>query len=134
MSGRAAEPRTSRTGPPPRARRSSCSALGEPAVTEALNPQSTLASAESRTQAASALGEGIQPSLIFQVPTLVSLLEGVGLTEDPTLSPRAALRARRPRSQAAATSLGGEVERFKLVAASAEAFRLSAQPGTSNER
>jgi hypothetical protein len=92
-------------------------ALGEPAVTEALSPQSTLASAESRTQAASALGEGLQPSLVFQVPTLVSLLEGVGLSEDPTLSPVLPYARALSSISGGGHSLGGEVERFKVVVA-----------------
>ncbi len=92
-------------------------ALGEPAVTEALSPQSTMASAEARTQAASTLGEGLQPSLIFQVPTLVSLLEGVGLGEDPTLSPLLPYARAVSSVSGGGHSLGDEVERFKLVVA-----------------
>jgi hypothetical protein len=60
--------------------------LGEASVTAALSPASALAGAPSTAAAASALGEGIHPNLIADVPTLLSLLEGVGLTEDPTLS------------------------------------------------
>jgi hypothetical protein len=60
--------------------------LGEASVTAALSPASALAGAPSTAAAASALGEGMHPNLIADVPTLLSLLEGVGLTEDPTLS------------------------------------------------
>ncbi|HEX7610067.1 MAG TPA: DUF3352 domain-containing protein, partial [Solirubrobacteraceae bacterium] len=48
--------------------------LGEASVTDALHPSSTLASAPARQTAATALGEGIEPSIIFEVPTLLSLL------------------------------------------------------------
>ncbi len=59
--------------------------LGEASVTAALHPTSTL-SAPRVASAAATLGEGIQPSLIVDFPTLLSLLEGVGLSEDPTIS------------------------------------------------
>ncbi len=90
-------------------------ALGEPSVQAALSPSSTLAGAASHAAAAATLGEGIQPSVMADFPTLLSLLEGVGLTEDPSLA------AFLPYLRAASTlaggghSLGGEVERFRLV-------------------
>jgi hypothetical protein len=89
--------------------------LGEPSVADALSPATTLASAQSRTTAAAALGEGIQPSLIFQVPTLLSILEGIGLTEDPSL--RSVLPLLRGISSVAGGGhqLGEGVERLKLV-------------------
>ena len=59
--------------------------LGEASVQAALDPPSTLAVAAPRTAAAAALGEGIQPSLIVSFPTLLALLEGLGLTEDPSI-------------------------------------------------
>src|SRR4029077_1686136 len=51
--------------------------LGESSVTTALNPPSTLSGAPSYGTAAAALDEGIQPSLMVEFPTLLSLLEGV---------------------------------------------------------
>ena len=89
--------------------------FGEASVESALNPPSTLSGAAPRTAAAAALGEGIQPSLIVDFPTLLSLLEGIGLTEDPTISRFV------PYLRAATTlaggghDLGGEVQRFRLV-------------------
>jgi hypothetical protein len=89
--------------------------FGEASVAAALNPPSTLAGAAPRGAAAAALGEGIQPSVILELPTLVSLLEGAGLTEDPSIS------AFVPYLRAATTlagggrPLGGEVQRFRLV-------------------
>ncbi len=89
--------------------------LGEASVPAALNPSSTLAGAAPRAAAAASLGEGIQPSLIVDFPTLLSLLEGVGLLEAPSISKFV------PYLRAATTlaggghELGGEVERFRLV-------------------
>ena len=89
--------------------------LGEASVTGALNPSSTLASAASRNAAAAALGEGLQPSLLFEVPTLLSLLEGVGLTEDPTISKVVPYLHAIGTIAGGGHALGGEVERFKLT-------------------
>jgi hypothetical protein len=89
--------------------------LGEPSVGAALNPSGTLASAPASSEAATVLGEGAQPSVIVQVPTLVSLLEGIGLTEDPTISSFV------PYLRSLTTIAGGghrldaSVERFRLV-------------------
>lgn len=89
--------------------------FGEASVGAALNPPSSLSSAAPRNAAGTALGEGIQPSLIVDFPTLLSLLEGVGLTGDPTISKLV------PYLRAATTlaggghSLGGGIERFRLV-------------------
>ncbi len=88
--------------------------LGEASVTEALSPSSTMAASASRSAAAATLGEGLQPSLIFQVPMLLSLLEGVGLGEDPTLSKLLPL-LRGVSMVTGGGHVAGEVERFKLV-------------------
>ena len=75
---------------------------------------------------ATALGEGIEPSMILDVPTLLSLLEGVGLTEDAAalelraLPARDQITRRRRRAQ-----LGGAVERFKLVVGPARRLRAA---------
>lgn len=88
--------------------------FGEASVQDALKPSSTMGNSETRSSASTALGEGIQPSIVFQVPTLLSLLEGIDLTEDPTISKFV------PYLRAVATvsgggkELGGEVERFRL--------------------
>lgn len=89
--------------------------LGVPSIQAALNPSSTMASSSSYSAAKSALGEGIAPSIIVEFPTLVGLLEGVGLSEDPTISPFL------PYLRAAGTlagggkSLSGNVQRLRLV-------------------
>jgi hypothetical protein len=90
-------------------------ALGEASVEGALNPPSTLAGAASYAAAATAIGEGAQPSLIADFPTLLSLLESVGLLEEPTIAKFV------PYLHAATTLAGGghdldaEVQRFRLV-------------------
>jgi hypothetical protein len=89
--------------------------LGEPSVTEALTPSSTLAGATSQGTAAKALGEGLQPSLIFEVPTLLSLLEGVGLTADPTISKLIPYVRAIASVAGGGHALPGEIERFKLT-------------------
>jgi hypothetical protein len=89
--------------------------LGEASVGNTLNPPSKLADAASRSAAATALGEGIQPSLIFEVPTLLSLLEGVGLSEDPTLAKVVPYLRSVSSVAGGGRTLGGEVERYKLV-------------------
>jgi len=89
--------------------------LGEASVTDALHPSATLASAPARHTAATALGEGIEPSIIFEVPTLLSLLEGVGLTEDPTLSSIVPYLRSITSLAGGGHVLGGEIERFKLA-------------------
>jgi hypothetical protein len=89
--------------------------LGTASVTAALQPGSALFSSSTRSGAASALGEGIQPSLVFSVPTLVALLEGVGLTEEPALSKALPYLRAITTVSGGGHQLGGEVERFKLT-------------------
>jgi hypothetical protein len=89
--------------------------LGEASVHEALEPSSTLANAQSRATAASTLGEGIEPSVIFQVPALLSILEGVGLSEDPSLAPALPLLRGTNAISGGGRQLGGGIERLKLV-------------------
>jgi Protein of unknown function (DUF3352) len=89
-------------------------ALGQNSVSAALSPSSTLAGSERATAAADALGEGIQPSLIVEVPTLLALLEGLGLTESGNSTLMGYVRAATTVS-GGARELGGGVERVKLV-------------------
>jgi Protein of unknown function (DUF3352) len=60
--------------------------LSEASVTAALNPSSTLSSSASYSAASTVLGEGIRPSITVDFPTFLSLLEGVGLSEEPTIA------------------------------------------------
>jgi len=89
--------------------------IGESSVAEALNPSGTLASAPASSEAATVLGEGAQPSIIVQVPTLLSLLEGIGLTEDPTISSFVPYLRSVTTIAGGAHRLGATVERFRLV-------------------
>ncbi len=89
--------------------------LGEASVVEALHPSSTMAGAASRASAAKSLGEDLQPSVLVALPTLLELLEGVGLTEDPTISKLVPSLHAITAIYGGGHSLGGEAERFKLV-------------------
>jgi hypothetical protein len=88
--------------------------IGEASVETALNPSSTLSGAASYGTASSALG-GAHPSVIVDFPTLLGLLEGVGLSEDPTVAPFVPyLRSLTTLSGGTASASGG-IERFRLV-------------------
>jgi hypothetical protein len=89
--------------------------LGEASVAAALNPSSTLAGAASARAAATALGEGIQPNLIVDFPTVLSLLEGVGLTEGPALSKVVPYLRSLTTLAGGAHTLAGGVERVRVV-------------------
>jgi hypothetical protein len=89
--------------------------LGEESINAALRPTSTLANAASTANAATALGEGIRPSIIVDVRTLVSLLEALGLTEEGALRQAVPLLRQVTTVAGGGHSLGGGVERFKLL-------------------
>lgn len=89
--------------------------LGEASVTTALDPPNMLSGAASYSAASSALGEGIQPSILFDFPTFLSLLEGVGLSEDPTIAKFIPYLRTLTTLAGGGRSLGGELERFKLI-------------------
>ncbi len=89
--------------------------LGEASVRDALNPSSTLSSAASWSAAASALGEGTRPSVIVEFAPLLSLLEGVGLSEDPSISKVVPYLRSLSTISGGGKSLGGGIERFHLI-------------------
>ena len=89
--------------------------LGEASITAALTPSSTLSSSSAYGDSAAALGEGIQPSLIAQVPTLLGVLEGAGLSEDPTLAPLLPVLRTLNTVSGGGKSLSGGIERFRVV-------------------
>jgi hypothetical protein len=89
--------------------------LGEASIGGALNPSSTLATAPAREAAATAIGEGAQPSLVLDMPTLLSLLEGVGLTESPSLSGILPLLRSIGTVAGGGHPLGGEIDRYRIV-------------------
>jgi hypothetical protein len=90
--------------------------LGAASVGAALRPSSTLAQAPSRRAAAAALGEGISPVLILQVPTLLGLLESLGLAEASGLSTLLPYLHALTTITAGRRDLAGEVKRLRLVA------------------
>lgn len=91
-------------------------ALGKPSVAAALDPSSTLASGAARRGAAGALGEGIAPALLLDVPTLLGLLESVGLTDEASFARLLPYLRSLTTVAAGAKSLGGGVGRVKVVA------------------
>ncbi len=90
--------------------------LGEASVQDALKPSSTLTTAASTSTAASTLGEGIHPSVLVEFAPLLSLLEGVGLGEDPSISHVLPYLRSLTTLVGGGKPLGGGVERFRLVA------------------
>jgi hypothetical protein len=89
--------------------------IAEQSVEAALNPSSTLSGAASYGTASAALGEGIQPSVLVEFPTLLGLLEGVGLSEDPSVSPFIPYLRSLGTLSGGGKSLGNGIERFRLV-------------------
>jgi hypothetical protein len=89
--------------------------LGESSITSALNPPSTMSGGSAYSAAQTALGEGIKPSLTVDFPTLLSLLEGVGLSEDSTVSPFVPYLRNSTTLAGGGKSLGGNIERLRLV-------------------
>jgi hypothetical protein len=89
--------------------------LGESSITEALNPASTMSGGAAYSAAQSALGEGIQPSATADFATLLSLLEGIGLSEDPTISKFVPYLRASTTLAGGGKSLGGGVERLRFV-------------------
>jgi hypothetical protein len=89
--------------------------LGEASIAAALTPSTMLSSSSAYGDSAAALGEGIQPSLIAQVPSLLGVLEGAGLSEDPTIAPLLPYLRTLGTVSGGGKSLSGGVERFRLV-------------------
>lgn len=89
--------------------------IGEQSVEAALKPSGTLSGATAYASASAALGEGIQPSLLVEFPTLLGLLEGVGLSEDPTIAPLVPYLRSLGTLSGGGKSLGDGIERFRLV-------------------
>jgi hypothetical protein len=60
--------------------------LGPSSVQEAVSPKTTLAGTPTYEAAASALGQGIQPSALIEAHTLSGLIESLGLNQAPGFS------------------------------------------------
>ena len=89
--------------------------IGEASVEDALHPASTLSASATRSAAASALGEGTQPSIIVELPTVLTLLESIGLTEAPSISKFVPYLRSITSLAAGGRDLSSEVQRFRLV-------------------
>jgi Protein of unknown function (DUF3352) len=89
--------------------------LGEESVKAALAPPSTLSGSAARTAGIATLGESIQPSLLVDFPTLLGLLESIGLTEDPSLAQFLPYLRATSTLSGGGKALGGELERFRIV-------------------
>ncbi len=98
--------------------------LGTASIQDALNPSSTMASSSAYESAAHVLGEGIGPSIAVDFTTLLSLLEGVGLSEDPTIAPFLPYLRASSTLAGGGKSLGNGIERLRLV--------LSLQPSSGS--
>jgi hypothetical protein len=89
--------------------------LAEASIQAALNPPSAMSGASSYGAAQSALGEGIQPSVVASFGTLLTLLEGVGLSEDSTISPFVPYLRDSTALAGGGKPLGGGVQRVRIV-------------------
>ena len=89
--------------------------LGTASISAALAPPSTLSSSATYSAAQSALGEGIAPSISVDFTTFVSLLEGVGLAEDPTIAPALPYLRASTTLSGGGKSLGEGSQRLRLV-------------------
>ena len=89
--------------------------LSEASVAAALAPSSTMSGAASYAAASTALGEGIRPSLVLDFPTFLGLLEGLGLSEEPTISKLVPYLRTLTTLAGGGKSLGGDVERLRFV-------------------
>ena len=88
--------------------------LGQQSVQGALAPSSTLSTSPAYTSATSALGGGIEPSLLVEFPTMLGFLEGLGLTQSPGVSNLVPYFKSLGTLTAGASSQGG-VQHFKVV-------------------
>jgi hypothetical protein len=89
--------------------------IGEQSVAAALDPSTTLAAAAPSAAAAAGLGEGIHPSLLVNFPTFISLLEGIGLVEQPPISQVLPYLRASSSLIGGGRQLGGQAARFRLV-------------------
>jgi hypothetical protein len=89
--------------------------LAEASIQAVLNPPSAMSGASSYSAAQTALGAGIQPSVVANFGTLLTLLEGVGLSEDSTISPFVPYLRNSTVVSGGGQNLGGGVQRLRIV-------------------
>ncbi len=102
--------------------------LGAASVTAALAPPTTLLSSATAAAAAKSLG-GTRPSLIVQFPTLVGLLEGIGLTESPPVSTYLPYLRSLTTLAGGGSEPGGGIDRFELSIGLGESAAASEASG-----
>jgi hypothetical protein len=88
--------------------------LGPASVGAALDPPSTLLSSATGAAAAKSLG-GTPPSVIVQFPTLIGLLEGIGLAESPPVSSYLPLLRSLSTLAGGGSEPGEGIDRFELA-------------------
>jgi hypothetical protein len=88
--------------------------LGQQSIEGAISPSATLSTSAAYSNAASTLGGGIEPSLIVEFPTLLGFLEGIGLTQSPSVSGLVPY-LRSLGTLTAGASQSGSTQRFKAV-------------------
>jgi hypothetical protein len=89
--------------------------LGAASIQAALAPPSPLSSSAAYSAAQTSLGEGVSPSISVDFTTFVSLLEGVGLSEDPTIGPVLPYLRASTTLSGGGKSLGEGTQRLRLV-------------------
>ncbi|HEX3692783.1 MAG TPA: DUF3352 domain-containing protein [Solirubrobacteraceae bacterium] len=98
--------------------------LGQQSVEAAISPSATLSTSSAYSSAAasladrrsrrSSIGGGIEPSLIVEFPTMLGFLEGLGLTQSPSLASIVPYLKSLGTLTAGASGNGG-VQRYKVV-------------------
>lgn len=88
--------------------------LGPQSITGALSPTGRLSSSSTYSAASSALG-GAKPSAIFNVPSALALIEGLGLSESPSVAPTLADLSRFGTIAGDVQGHGGGVVRVRLI-------------------
>jgi hypothetical protein len=89
--------------------------LGQQSIEGAISPSATLSTSAAYSNAASTLGGGIEPSLIVEFPTLLGFLEGIGLTQSPSVSGLVPYLKSLGTLTAGASGGGGGTQRYKAV-------------------
>jgi Protein of unknown function (DUF3352) len=89
--------------------------LSSTSVQEALDPSSTMSGSPTLTATRNAVGEGATPTVAVNVGSLLTLLEGVGLSEDPSVAPFLPYVRAATTLSGGGKSLAGGIERLRLV-------------------
>jgi hypothetical protein len=90
--------------------------LGASSVQEALGPASTLSASATYQAAAGTLGHGLKPSVLIEFPTLVTLIETLGLNQTAGISAAfPTLQSLRTLTAGGGEQLGNGVTRARVV-------------------